>query len=73
VGGMSCVNCSNAVINKVKSSFGSALVDIQITLLTGKMRCTFTSECIESGEVSQDKVCKAVKEGGKSCDFLGMQ
>lgn len=71
--GMSCVNCSNAVESIVRKAFPE-IADVQITLLTCKMRVKFDSKLFFTKEITPATICSEVKEKkkGYECDFIGM-
>ena len=74
VGGMSCVNCSNAVENTMKKAFPpEQLKSVTITLLTYKMKCTFPPGLVYGGTITAEQICTAVTKSGKGCEFIGMQ
>lgn len=55
IGGMTCVNCSNAIEKAMKTEFESrGLIEVQIALLTHKMRITFNKDAYDAKEFSTD-------------------
>lgn len=57
IGGMTCVNCADAIDKKVREAFtDKGLIDVKTTVLTEKSKITFEKEWITSKRVTSDMV-----------------
>ena len=53
---MSCVNCTTTVEKAMNRHFGDYLKDLQITLLTHKMKCTFDADLVYEKIVTPEMI-----------------
>lgn len=71
IGGMTCVNCSNAIEKAMQTEFEErGLLEVQIALLTHKMRITFGKDAYDAKEFTTDEICDEVEMIGFDCELL---
>lgn len=71
IDGMTCVNCSQAIENAMRQEFTkSGLLDVQIAVLTHKMRLTFDEALYKKHKLTTDKIIDEVVAIGFGAELL---
>lgn len=71
IDGMTCVACSQAIERAVKQEFQDAgLLDVQIAVLTHKMRMTFDETLYKRMRITTEKIIEEVESIGFGAELL---
>lgn len=71
IDGMTCVNCSQAIETAMKQEFTDAgLLDVQIAVLTHKMRLTFDETLYKRKKITTDLIIQEVEAIGFGAELL---
>ena len=70
VEGMTCIACSQTIERAMKNEFNSkGLIDVQIAVLTHKMRITFNYKDFQDNQLSPEKIAEEVEMVGFSAEL----
>ena len=73
IGGMTCISCARTIESAIKKEFGEkGLIEVQIAVLTQKMRLTFRKSALLLHGVKADTIIEEIELIGFTAELLEM-